>query len=48
MATSCRHQYKSYLKALAMGLLLSVPAVTQSESLDIDALLDRLVESYGG
>lgn len=41
-------QYCRYLPTLAASLLLCVSVVTHAESLDVDALLDRLVETYGG
>lgn len=47
-SSSRGHQYYHYLQTLAASLLLCISAVTHAEMLDVDVLLDRLVETYGG
>jgi hypothetical protein len=46
--SSSRRQRQSSLQTVVASLLLCVSAVTYAESLDVDTLLDRLIETYGG
>ena len=46
--SSRRCQRQRFLQTLVAGLLLCVTAVTHAELLDVDTLLERLIETYGG
>lgn len=47
-SASRTRRYQSYLQIAAVSLSLFVSSVAHAESMDIDTLLDRLIESYGG